>query len=97
MRPKRSAFVVAERQGRREVGPIAIDRLLTVWMSRISFSFSLIFFALITGPMRLFPSMLTSRIVTTRSGHIALQHLLTIYRFQAIALVLRKAAPPGVI
>jgi phasin len=37
MRPKRSAFVVAERQGRREVGPIAIDR-----MSRISFSFSVI-------------------------------------------------------
>ena len=27
MRPKRSAFIVAERQGRREVGPIAIDRL----------------------------------------------------------------------
>jgi hypothetical protein len=35
-------------------------------------------------------NMLTSRIVTTCSGHIALQHLLTIYGIQAIALALRK-------
>ena len=42
-------------------------------------------------------TLLRSRIVTICPDHIALQHLLTMYGFQAIALVLRKAAPPAVI
>ena len=37
--------------------------------------------------------LLASRIVTIWPGHVALQHLLTMYGFQAIALVLQKPPP----